>query len=372
MKHKEKIWSVGLLGCGDIAGVYAVNIKKYFPRIQIVGCAAGSKANARQFADTYNIPEVYETMDLIHHPGIEVIINLTPPQLHYQLNREILLAGKHVYSEKPLALTGDEINTLKNLADEKGCRIGGAPDTWLGAGIQTAAHYIREGAIGQIVSFTANFMSPGVESWHPNPLPYYLSGGGPVLDMGPYYITALTALLGTVKEVQSYSRCPRSKRRIESQPRRGEVMEVEINTSYAAILKFASGAIGNINLSFDVYHSRLPLIEIYGTEGQMTVPDPNWFDGAVEVNGNILPHIYQVPSANLRGLGLWDMLYGIEHDQLHRTNIELLSHVMEVLLKLNLGQDNPVPGIVSKCPQWNLIAGQIKAEEGTSICLTKQ
>ncbi len=398
----RKKWNIGILGCGNIADIYILNIQKYFKNICIVACAAKHIENAKKFAIKYEIPKAVTVDEMLMDSEIEVILNLTVPNVHFDLNCKILQAGKHVYSEKPLALSLEEINILKQISEKTGKRIACAPDTWLGESIQTCMQMIQENRIGRIVSFTANLMNHGVESWHPSPYAYYKEGGGPVLDMGPYYITTLVALLGPVAEVKAYKNKGLDVREIYSNPYKGEKIDVEVDTNYAALLKLQSGVIGNLNMSFDIWNSKLPMLEIYGTKGTISVPDPNWFNGEVKVveEKKILKNVYamenheriyslnhldnwytyskinpvyKTPSNNMRGLGLWDMLISIEKKQMHKNNIDLIAHVMEVLLKINLGENNIFDEkIYNQCNPLQPIFYQIQEEEGKSIWLDKE
>lgn len=200
-----KKWKLGIIGCGNIADVYVKNIQTFFENLEIKSCAAKHPESARRLAETYHIPHAVTVEDILADEEIEVVLNLTIPDVHYELNKKILMSGKHVYSEKPLAGSIEETDDLAETAKKMGKRIGCAPDTWFGSGIQTCRRLLKEGKIGTVTSFSANMLRPGVEIWHPQPHSSYTKGAGPILDMGPYYLTALIVMLGPVQEVHAFS-----------------------------------------------------------------------------------------------------------------------------------------------------------------------
>ena len=250
--------------------------------------------------------------------------------------RSALAAGKHVYNEKPLAVTGEDGRALLSAADKAGLRIGGAPDTFLGAGLQTCRKLIDDGWIGQPVAATAFMTCHGHESWHPDPEFYYKPGGGPMLDMGPYYLTALVALMGPVKRVTGSTRIPFPERLITSRPKSGTKITVEVPTHVAGVLDFAGGAVATIITSFDVWAANLPRIEIYGTEGSLSVPDPNGFAGPVRLRRAGDEQWADVPlthpyAENSRGIGVADMACALRSGRDHRASGELACHVLDVM-----------------------------------------
>ena len=274
--------------------------------------------------------------ELLADPAIEIVLNLTIPGAHVAVGRQILAAGKHAYSEKPLGVAFAEAAALVAEAERRGLRLGSAPDTFLGGAHQQARAVLDAGALGDPVGGTAFFMCPGHERWHPNPDFYYKRGGGPMLDMGPYYITDLVNLLGPVARVAGLAPPPRPLRSISSAPRAGETIAVEVPTHVTGSLEFASGAVVAITMSFDVPgHRHLPL-EIYGTEGSLIVPDPNWFGGEVSLlskGGEWQPVPVELPwtDANYRSLGLADMAAAIREGRPHRASGALALHVLEVM-----------------------------------------
>jgi predicted dehydrogenase len=324
---------VGIVGAGYISAVY---LKSNFPQFKIVACADAIPENANVRAKEFGI-RAMSVDDLLADPSIEVILNLTIPQSHAPVSRAAIDAGKHVYSEKPLALSREDAQPLLDAADAKGLRVGAAPDTFLGGGHQTARKLVDEGAIGQPIGGAAFFMYGGPESWHPNPEFLYQKGAGPVFDMGPYYVTALVNLLGPVKNVLSAGRNTLPKRKIGSGPRQGTEFTVEVLTYVTAILEFHSGAAVTFTVSFDVAgHNHSP-IEIYGTGGSLQVPDPNFFGGNVRLirtgakQWTDIAHTHSYGDGNHRGIGLADMAAATSTGTAHRASGKLAFHVLEVL-----------------------------------------
>jgi predicted dehydrogenase len=263
-------------------------------------------------------------------------LNLTIPQSHASVSRAAIDGGKHVYSEKPLGLSREEAQPLLDAAEAKGLRVGSAPDTFLGGGHQTARQLIDQGAIGQPIGGAAFFMYGGPESWHPNPEFLYQKGAGPVLDMGPYYVTALVNLFGPVKNVLSIGKNTQPKRIIGSGPRKGTEFAVEVLTYVTSILEFHSGAAVSFTVSFDVTGHNHPPIEIYGTAGSLQVPDPNIFGGNVRLirtggHWTDVAHTHSYGDGNHRGIGLADMAAAINAGTPHRASGKLAYHVLEVL-----------------------------------------
>lgn len=327
--------AVGVIGCGNISGAYMRTLKT-LPIVQVVACADLRMEAAQAMAEQYGVPRVLSVEALLADPEIEIVLNLTIPQAHGEIALAALAAGKSVYNEKPLALTRDEGRRMLAMATEKGLRVGGAPDTFLGGGLQTCRDLIDAGAIGTPIAATAFMMSRGHEHWHPNPVFYYQKGGGPMFDMGPYYLTALVSLLGPVQRVSGATRITRSQRTITSQPRYGEVIDVKVPTHVAGLLDFAAGPIGTIITTFDVQASTLPWIEIYGTAGTLAAPDPNTFGGPVRLRLAGDSEWKEVPvtrlyTENSRGLGLADMAEGIRTGRAHRANGELAYHVLDIM-----------------------------------------
>ncbi len=325
----------GIIGCGNISGVYFEAGRK-FEIFDVVACADMIADRAKAKAAESEGVEARTVDALLGDPSIEIVINLTIPGAHAEIGRATLEQGKSVYSEKPMAIRREDGRALLELAGIKGGLVGGAPDTFMGAGIQTCRKLIDDGWIGEPVAATAFMLSPGHERWHPDPGFFYRPGGGPMLDMGPYYVTALVNLIGPVARLTGATRITHPERTITSQPLYGEKITVEVPTHLAGLLEFQSGAIGTIVTSFDVWHHDLPRIEIYGTEGSISVPDPNSFGGPVKLrragaetwSDMPLSHGYEDQS---RGVGVADMAYALRSGRPHRASGELTFHVLDVM-----------------------------------------
>ena len=273
---------VGVIGCGNISAAY-LKAAKTFPVLDIVALSDMNAEAAAARSAEFGIParSVEETLA---DPDIEIILNLTVPKAHVEVGLRALDAGKHVHSEKPLGVNVAEARKLLAAAKAKGLRLGSAPDTFLSGAQQRARQVVDEGLIGRPVGGTAFFMCPGHERWHPSPAFYYLPGGGPMLDMGPYYVTALVNLLGPVEKVVGVATRTRAERTITSEPLNGQRIPVEVATHVTGVLQFVSGAAVSVTMSFDVLsHKHVP-IEIYGEAGSLIVPDPNHFDGKVQLS----------------------------------------------------------------------------------------
>lgn len=325
---------IGIIGCGNISSAY-LKAMAAFPILDIRGLADLNEDLARQRASEFGLA-ARSVAELMADPGIEIIVNLTVPRAHVGVAMQALQAGKHTYSEKPLGINFAEGRRLADEAKSRGLRIGAAPDTFLGGSHQTARTLIDSGILGQPVGGTAYFMCPGHERWHPNPDFYYDVGGGPMLDMGPYYITDLVNLLGPVSKVAGFAFSPRTERLITSEPRNGEKIPVHVATHVAGAMAFVSGAIVQIGMSFDVAgHRHLPL-EIYGTEGTLIVPDPNHFGGEVELlrKGGTFEHqdiTAPYADGNYRSIGVADMACALRANRPHRASGDLALHVLEVM-----------------------------------------
>lgn len=326
---------VGLIGCGNISQAYFTGCQRY-DILDLVACADLDPTRAQAKATAHNLRAL--TVDaLLADPEIEIVINLTIPQAHAPINERILRAGKHAYVEKPFALTVTEAKRVLALAKRRNLLVGSAPDTFLGGGIQTARQLLAAGAIGQPVAATAFCLGHGHESWHPAPEFYYQPGGGPMFDMGPYYITALVNLLGPVRRVTGLTKTSFPTRTITSQPLAGKKVRVEVPTHYAGTLEFSNGTIATLIMSFDVWPGApLPRIELFGSTGTMLVPDPNTFVGPVQIKrAHDQTFTAAKPThseARLRGTGVADMAYSIlRRRRQFRCNGELATHVVEVM-----------------------------------------
>lgn len=330
--------NIGIIGCGNISGIYLKNFTSgLWPHVTLKACADLDPAKARAAEETYPGVKAMTVEALLADPDIGLVLNLTIPQAHHPVGLACVRAGKHHYSEKPMALTKDQAAELQREAATRGVRLGCAPDTFLGAGIQTAARAVNEGRIGQPVAAMGHMICRGHESWHPAPAFYYQPGGGPMMDMGPYYLTAMVAMLGKVRSVKSINRKTFPTRSITSEPLKGTVIPVEVDTHVTALLEFESGAVGTLITSFDGVNPGLPPILLSGTEGGLRVPDPNTFGGdVVLVKGGEetkLPHVNDY-AENSRGLGIADMVKAIEAGTPHQADDDLAAHVLDIMLDI--------------------------------------
>lgn len=329
--------NVGIIGTGNIAPAYIRGCAP-FEVIKIVACADVLDDRAEAFAVEHGIA-AYSVDDLLARDDIDIVINLTIPVAHAEVSLRIIEAGKHAYCEKPLAVNRADGARVVSAAQSAGLRIGCAPDTFLGGGGQTARKVIDEGLIGKPVAATAFWLSRGHERWHPNAGFYYLKGGGPHFDMGPYYLTALVNLMGRVARVSSSAQRTFSERIATSEALKGQVLPVEVNTHVAGTLEFESGAIGTVILSFDVWGNHLPEIEIHGEKGSLSVPDPNRFDGDLRLLKGGTRDWRDVPlrhSTHIgRGAGVADMAYAIQLGRPHRASGDLALHVLDVMQALD-------------------------------------
>jgi len=329
--------NVGIVGCGNISGIYFENLCNVFNNIvDVVACSDLQIKRAKEKKEEFGIDKVCSTEELLADNNIDIVLNLTTPNSHADICIRALKANKHVYVEKPLAITREDGKAILKLAKEKSLLVGGAPDTFLGASIQTCKKIIDDGWIGKPIAATAYMVCHGHESWHPDPEFYYKVGGGPMFDMGPYYLTALIALLGPINKVTGITAKTFKTRTITSEKKFGKTIDVEIPTHINGIMSFDNGAIGNIITSFDVWDSHLPRIEIYGTEGTLSVPDPNRFSGEILLKRAGQQEWANMPyssiySENSRGIGVADMAYAIRENRINRANGELTYHVLDVM-----------------------------------------
>lgn len=328
--------NIGIIGCGSIFPAYA-NGCRMFRALNLKACADINADAAAAKAKDFGL-EAASIAELLADPSIDLVVNLTVPKVHTRVGMEIIGAGKHVYSEKPLALDVPEGKALLDFAAEKGLRVGCAPDTFLGAGLQTARKVIDDGWIGRPLSATAFLLFAGPESWHPNPAFFYQKGGGPMFDMGPYYVTALIHLLGPVEAVCAMTSTARAERMATSKEHFGKMLPVEVPTHYSGSLLFANGAVVNMSVSFDVVTStrNASHIEICGAEGSVGAPDPNTFGGPVTVIRAGAKNWTEMPLAfdyadNSRGIGVADMVHAIRSGRPHRCDGSVALHALEVM-----------------------------------------
>ena len=357
---------VGIIGCGNISSAY-LSLASMFTGYKIVAVADINMDNAAARAQEFGV-RAQSVEELLAADDVDLVINLTIPAAHLDVSRAILQAGKHVYSEKPFVLSLAEAQELGALAKEKGLRIGSAPDTFMGSSHQLARNLIDAGAIGKVTSGAAVVMSSGMEDWHPNPDFFFLKGGGPILDLGPYYICNLVQLLGPVAQVTSMTGMASETRTIANGPRDGETIPVETPTTIHAVMKFQSGAIITLMSSWDVHSSNHPIMELYGTEGTMDLPDPNFFGGDVTITPRAeekemksWEHPFGIPNfedtkANYRGAGLADMALAIIEDRPHRCNDAFATHVVEVMTAiLEAGETGKMITMTTTCARPDVL-----------------
>lgn len=341
---------IGIVGCGNISGAYFRGLRR-FDGLRILGCTDLNTALADAAGEKYGVP-VYDSVEtLAAADGIEILVNLTPPLAHESVTRALIETGKHVFTEKPLTASFASAAPLVELARERGVLFGSAPDTFLGAAGQTARAAVDDGLIGEVIGASAFVTHSKAELWHPDPSFLFTRGGGPALDMGPYYIASLVNLLGPLASVYASARIGSAARPVSTPDRRVDSVEVTIPTHASAVLNFASGVVGTVLMSFDVWDHELPFIELYGSKGTLSVPDPNDYDGEVRVRlhgedgWRSLPPVIsgftsgvdagQLP---LRGPGVADLALAL-HEAPFRCNAGFALHVLEVLDAIAGGTD---------------------------------
>jgi predicted dehydrogenase len=332
---------LGVVGAGNISAQYLTTLAR-FPdlRVQIVGDLLPDRAEDRareHGVDAWGTPQ-----DVLAHPGVEIVVNLTVPAAHAEVSAAALAAGRHVWSEKPVAVDLPAARALLDRAAAAGLRIGVAPDTVLGPGVQTARRAVESGAVGTPLSAHTVLQSPGPDAWHPNPEFLFARGAGPLFDMGPYYVTTLVTLLGSVTAVSAVGSTGRRTRTIRTGPRAGTAFPVEVPTHVAALLRFESGAVAQSLFSFDAPLVRQGLVEITGTEGTLVVPDPNRFTGDVRLTRGPGPDGEQrwepvppVGTGEGRGLGVLDLARAVRTGAPHSATGELALHVLDVLVAID-------------------------------------
>ena len=365
--------NIGLIGCGNIAETY-FRSQHYFNNIKFIACADINKASADECAKQNNIASM--TVDgLLSNEDVDIILNLTIPKAHYEVSEQALSAGKHVYSEKPMAVKLSDAKKIIELANKSKLYFGNAPDTFLGGGMQKSRQLIDEGIVGKVLSGNFIFAFSGVQTFHPNPESWFQDGGGPVIDMGPYFFTALVSLLGPAKNVRARGVKFSNKRTVETGPKKGNEFSVDIPTSFTMDMEFHNGSIIQGFLSFDVQNHARNHMELYGSKGSIVVPDPNMFGGPVLTSKelgtaweehsvenmylgktNIVNHSGRSNEAprqsNYRGIGLSEMIYSIENNKSHRCSGELSFHVLDIIeTTLEAAATNEECQIKSFCSQ---------------------
>jgi len=327
--------TIGLVGCGNISGTYLEAARK-FEILEVAACADRVAERAAACARQFNVPKACTLKELLEDRRIDIVLNLTNPGAHHEVAIAALRAGKSVYNEKPLAVKREEGKEILETARAGGLRVGCAPDTFLGGGLQTCRKLIDDGWIGDPVAATAFMMNHGHESWHPDPEFFYQAGGGPMFDMGPYYLTAMVVLLGPVRRVTGSARISFPERIITSEPKCNTRIRVEVPTHVVGVLEFVNGAIGLIITSFDVWGANLPFIEVHGSLGSLSLPDPNGFAGPARIKQAGAGAWKEVPLTHgyvdeNRSIGVADMAYGLRSGRPHRANGELAYHVLDIM-----------------------------------------
>ena len=337
--------NIGIIGCGNISTTY-LGLAPLFKGLQVVAVADMNMEAATARAAEYKV-QAQTVDDLLANPDVGLVINLTIPAAHYDITRRAVEAGKHVYSEKPVVLTLAEGVALRDLAMAKGVRIGSAPDTFLGGAHQQVRQMIDDGAIGRVTAGGCAFMGPGMEMWHPTPHFFFQPGAGPMLDMGPYYIGNLINFLGPIRRVGALTSSAHTSRTVTSQPNAGQVIPVNTPTNIHALLEFVNGATINLSVSWDVKAHKRVNMELYGTEGSLFAPDPNFFGGVIEMAGadgkiaavagwdHPLSKTNQDhgrgPLANYRMAGVADMVAAIAEGRDHRCSFERSLHAVDAM-----------------------------------------
>ena len=330
---------VGVVGCGTISAAYLRNMTAS-PRINVVACADQVHVRAQARAKEFGVPQACTTEELLASDDIELVVNLTVPLAHAEVSVAALRAGKHVFTEKPLATTRDDGQRILDAAASSGLTVACAPDTFLGAGVQTCLRLLGQGELGEPLAASAFMLNRGPENWHPNPGFFYEPGGGPLLDVGPYYLAALVCLLGPVRRVAGMARILYPTRTADRGPRAGETFKVSTPTFVAALIEFESGAQATLVNSFGISGHDLPNMQLYCTKGILSVPDPNYFGGPVRVRPNVDESVWrEVPlvyhhtegSGNFRGLGVIEMALRLGEGEKPRASGELGYHVLDVM-----------------------------------------
>ncbi len=327
--------NVGIVGAGNISEIYLKNLTTVFDNVNVVGIADMFPDRAKARAEAFGVG-AFTVDELLAHPEIQVVVNLTIPNAHAEIASMAIAAGKSAYNEKPLAITREDGKRLLAEAAAKGVRIGSAPDTFLGGGLQSARKYLDDGIVGEPVAISAFMLGHGMEMWHPDPFAFYQPGAGPLFDVGVYYVQALASIIGPVRRVGAMARASFPERTIGSEPKKGQKVPVNTPTHIVATLEFESGIIGGLTSSFDVWESQGSTLVVYGTEGTLRLPDPNTFGGPIQVlkggsrEWTDLPLLYG-NTENSRGLGVSDLAASILTGSPQRVSGELGYHVLDIM-----------------------------------------
>ena len=351
----KDILGVGIIGCGTFCTEYLKTLGPVYKTVKVVACSDIDMERANRIAKEWGVPHPCTTEELLADPEVDIAVIVTGPGSHYPLTMQALKAGKHVYCEKPMALTFEQADEIVEYAAAHGLFVGNAPDTFLDCGLQTARKLVDEGAIGKVSGMTINFVGPGPDLWHPTGDFYYKKGGGPVMDMAPYYLSALVSILGPIESIFCYTN-----RAFDRRPIHDHVVDVEIDTNCCGVVRLKNGVIGNINLSFDVVHARMPYFEIYGTKGSLICPDPNTYKDGLKLitYEDLKEHAMAIPDywdrvayidspapmalykdiptprpigENHRGMGINDMAECILHGAKPRCSMYMSRHITEAI-----------------------------------------
>ncbi len=322
---------VGIIGCGNVSAQYIQNMQTYdileVKSVADIDCEKASAAAAAHHLQAVDVDE------LLSDPEIQIAVNLTIPSTHTEVSLRCIAAGKSLYNEKPLAITPADARMILDAARKKGVLVGCAPDTFLGGGLQTCRNLIDSGWIGQPVAASAFFTTHGPEGWHPNPEFYYKPGAGPIFDLGPYLLTALVSLLGPIRRVAAMARISFPERVILSQPLHGARIQVEVPTYAAGAIEFASGPAASFTTSFDIWDTTQPRIEIYGSDGTLSLPGPNKFAGPVLMRRAGAAQWSEMPLSHHadvgRGIGVADLAYALTSGRKPRASGELAYHILD-------------------------------------------
>jgi Predicted dehydrogenases and related proteins len=345
-----------------ISRTYLADIKAFYKNLEVIACADIDVELSGKLASEFDIKKAYTTEELLKDDEVEIVINLTPPQFHVELNKRIITAGKHLFSEKPFAPSLKEAKEVLDLAEAKGVKVGCAPDTFLASGLQSLRYYLDANLIGKPFFVTANMTTFGVETWHPNPAAFYKKNSGPLFDMGPYYLSAIVSLLGPIESIAAFDAKGSDTRHIYVGREAGTDINVEISTHYTTILRLKSGVVVNLNVSFDIYKSNLPMFEIYGDGGTLTYPDPNFGGGTPRVYRKEqytdtvyqnsleatvrkdkfyeLPELFPRVKDYSRGLGVLDLAKAIDTNANNRANGSLIMHITEAIEGMMISSTN--------------------------------
>jgi predicted dehydrogenase len=329
-------FGVAVIGCGNISNQYLRNLSG-FPEVAVLFCADIDLGRAKAQAAAYDVPAAGSPQQALEHPGVQLVINLTVPAAHAEVASAAIAAGKHVWNEKPLAPDLASARDLLDQARSGGLRIGCAPDTVLGAGLQSARRLIGSGAIGTPLTALTLLQGPGPESWHPDPEFLFGAGAGPLFDLGPYYLSTLAMLFGPANRVAAVGRKPRGARVIGSGPRAGTEFAVDVPTYVCVLAEYASGQAASLLFSWDSPLSRRGFVEITGSEATLAVPDPNGFDGDLRLRRAGDSDWTVIPSRGAtegRGIGVVDMIRGIRNGEPHRASAEIALHVLEMMIAI--------------------------------------